>query len=669
MQLLDRMENLAIELNMPSVQPNQRSYSIALGIIATSAVRVDTSLAGYYKLNSNNNNDSAHEKYRNDNDNEKVMSIKKTSSNKPVKPLYAGMAAENILSRMLSNNFRPDAYTFASVLNTYQRIPDGKLEAALAADAVVRGMESLHLHGRIDDPPDVFHYTMLCACWSRSGGGGGGSEHHHGQDDVSTVVINPGERCSEILRHMNDRHADGYPRVKPNIRTYNAVIDSFAYSGKLEEAESMLFSMIDNFESSASRSTNGIEDTELPVRPDSFSFNTVIQQWARGRSADGGRRAELVLDRMLDFHYNGNADVRPDERSFAYIIYHYTKGAGRAVVNAPDRALRLLRKMVRMYRQGYKELLPSHQNKTNAMFAFTSVMDSHSILRRPDSGTIADELFNDMILLGRNIDALRPNTYACLSVLYAWSSCGSVDAGERATELLLRMEQDMNESISSRGEESRMKTTQRCYILAQTAWARCPSERKSVGAYEVLEMMENCYARGNKDAKPSVQAYSMVLNACAFADTYQDEMTGNVVKATLDNQLSAFHVAKMTFDRICKEPYINVRPTPVIYGTFIKCCGRLDLPESLVIDSAKHAFHICCNAGFVSDFVLTQLRCALSPEMFLSTLVMNGYSNIDKRGKSISRDGKRLRHIGINDLPKEWTRNVETNINNNKNYR
>jgi pentatricopeptide repeat protein len=520
---------------------------------------------------------------------------------------------------------------------------------------------------------------MLCACWSRSGGGGGGEHDHHSHvnDDVSSVV-NPGERCSEILRHMNERHTDGYPRVKPNIRTYNAVIDSFAYSGKLEEAESMLFSMIDNYESSARRSTNGIEDTELPVRPDSFSFNTVIQQWARSRSVDGGRRAELVLDRMLKFHYNGNADVRPDERSFAYIIYHYTKGAGRAIVNAPDRALKLLRKLVRMYRQGYKELLPAHQNKTNPIFAFTSVIDAHSILRRPDSGTIGDELFNDMMQLGRNIDALRPNTYACLSVLYAWSSCGSVDAGERATELLLRMEQDMIDSASKRGEESRMKTTQRCYILAQTAWARCPSARKSLGAYEVLEMMEACYVRGNKDAKPSIQAYSMVLNACAFADTCQDETTGDVVKATLENQLTAFHVAKMTLDRICKEPYINVRPNPVIYGTFIKCCGRLDLPETLVIDSPKQAFRNCCNAGCVSDFVLTQLRCALPPEMFLSVLVSNGYSNVDKRGKSISRDGKRLRHIGINELPKEWTRNVDSsssssssssNNNNNKNYR
>ena len=83
----------------------------------------------------------------------------------------------------------------------------------------------------------------------------------------------------------------------------------------------------------------------------------------------------------------------------------------------------------------------------------------------------------------------------------------------------MRMEHDMAEGVK-RGEESRMRTTQRCYILAQTAWARSPSERKAEGALEVLEMMEKNFASGNKDARPTVQAYSMVSLAtdleCAF---------------------------------------------------------------------------------------------------------------------------------------------------------
>ena len=114
-----------------------------------------------------------------------------------------------------------------------------------------------------------------------------------------------------------ERDQEGYPRVRPNIRTFNAVIDSHAYNGRVAEAENMLLSMVDSYKSSARRSMDGIEDETLPIRPDSFSFNTVIQQWARARTPEGGRRAENILDRMLQFHHDGNADVRPDERSFA----------------------------------------------------------------------------------------------------------------------------------------------------------------------------------------------------------------------------------------------------------------------------------------------------------------------------------------------------------------
>eukprot|EP00804_Cyclotella_cryptica_P003352 CCRYP_012839-RA/>CCRYP_012839-RA protein AED:0.08 eAED:0.08 QI:268/1/1/1/0.71/0.5/8/3023/1411 len=335
MRLLDRMESVAVELDMPSVRPNLRSYNVALDVISKTATRSNSSLAAYY-------------------DNEETT---ETRAKNAFNPLYAGRAAESILSRMLARDFRPDAYTFASVLNTYQRIPNGRLDAALAADGVVRGMESLHLHGRVDDPPDVFHYTMVCACWSRSG-----------EQGVA------GERCSQILRHMHERDKAGFPRSRPNIRTYNAVIDAHAHNGRLLEAEDMLRSMVDAYESSAARSMDGIEDEELPVRPDSFSFNTVIQQWARSRSPEGGRRAESILERLIQFHNNGNADVRPDERSFAYVIHHYTKGSGRMAPDAPDRALMLLRKMISMYWQGYKEVLPPNSNRTNPIFAFTSVI-------------------------------------------------------------------------------------------------------------------------------------------------------------------------------------------------------------------------------------------------------------------------------------------------------
>ena len=642
MRLLDRMERLADELDMPSVRPNQRSYNVALSVIANSAGCAESSLDGYYASLSNEAKGAAKEDEGTEKD--ETPTIKTVPARRAFNPLHPGRAAESILSRMLSSGLRPDAYTFASVLNTYQRIPNGRLDAAMAADAVIRGMESLHLHGRIDDAPDVFHYTMACACWSRSGEAG--------------VA---GERCSEILRHMMERDEAGHPRVRPNIRTFNAVIDSHAYNGRVGEAEDMLLSMVDSYESSAARSMDGIEDEELPVRPDSFSFNTVIQQWARTRTPEGGRRAEAVLDRMLRFMNDGNADVRPSESSFAYIIFHYTKGAGRLARDAPDRALGLIRKMIGLYKSGYKELLPVQQNRTNPIFCFTSVIDAHSVLRRPDSGDVGEELLGHMTRLSAQVESLRPNTYAFLSVLYGWSSCGSVDAGRRATSLLERMEAEMVES-SRAGEECISRTTQRCYILAQTAWARCPAPDKAEGALRVLEMMERSYEGGNMESRPNAQAYSMVLNSCAFADMVQDGKTGRLVRASPESQARAFEVAESTLKRVQGEPYPGVLPNPVIYGTFIKCCGRLDLPGGRSESAAARAFSDCCEAGLVTDFVLTQLRYVLSPQRYLRALADGGYRDVNRRGKSLSRDGKRLRRIRLDELPAGWTRNAEKSV-------
>lgn len=258
-----------------------------------------------------------------------------------------------------------------------------------------------------------------------------------------------------------------------------------------------------------------------------------------------------------------------------------------------------------------------------------------------------------MIKLGRNIEELRPNTYTYLSVLYAWSSCGTVEAGRRATELIETMEHDMEEAAKE-GRESIMRTTQRCYVLAQTAWARSSSVKKAEGALKILEMMEKSYLNGNNDAKPTIQAYSMVLNACAFADLVTDA-EGKSTKASQEVQLKAFHIAELMMNRLSKQRD-GLIATSMIFGTFIKCCGRLDLPNNLASNGATQAFLDCCRAGLVSDFVLTQMRYALTPEQFLDILVKNGYEH---DGKLLSRDGKRMQRVKWSQLPISWRDKVE----------
>lgn len=212
------------------------------------------------------------------------------------------------------------------------------------------------------------------------------------------------------------------------------------------------------------------------------------------------------------------------------------------------------------------------------------------------------------------------------------------------------------EDAAKEGRESIMRTTQRCYVLAQTAWARSSSEKKAEGALKVLEMMERNYANGNMDSKPTIQAYSMVLNACAFADLVTVE--GKQIRASPESQRRSFNIAELMMSRLSKQPD-GLQPTSMIFGTFIKCCGRLELPTNIATQSASQAFADCCRAGLVSDFVLTQMSYALSPEQFLNVLVENGYENWDSNGKMLSRDGKRMQRVRWNQLPDSWRRHVD----------
>jgi hypothetical protein len=148
-----------------------------------------------------------------------------------------------------------------------------------------------------------------------------------------------------------------------------------------------------------------------------------------------------------------------------------------------------------------------------------------------------------------------------------------------------------------------------------------------------------------------------VINACAFADLTNNSQ-GKAVKSSPEVQLKAFHIAELMLSRLIQNSD-GLTPTSMTFGTFIKCCGRLDLPNDLASASATKAFTDCCRAGLVSDFVLTQMRYSLKPERFLDVLVQNGYENLDSKGKSISRDGKRMQRVMWIDLPADWRRNVD----------
>lgn len=76
------------------------------------------------------------------------------------------------------------------MLSAYQRSDDP--DAAQRVDGIVRRMEELYESGKIDSPPDTYHYTMLCGTWARSG-------HKYAADRVLQILVHMGERAGTCM--------------------------------------------------------------------------------------------------------------------------------------------------------------------------------------------------------------------------------------------------------------------------------------------------------------------------------------------------------------------------------------------------------------------------------------------------------------------------------------
>jgi hypothetical protein len=56
------------------------------------------------------------------------------------------------------------------------------------------------------------------------------------------------------------------------------------------------------------------------VRPNTISFSSVVDAWARSNDHTAPQRAEAILNRMEELYKSGNHDVKPSTISFASVI-------------------------------------------------------------------------------------------------------------------------------------------------------------------------------------------------------------------------------------------------------------------------------------------------------------------------------------------------------------
>jgi hypothetical protein len=473
-----------------------------------------------------------------------------------------------------NTHLKPTVRSFTAVLNAWSKTPKLGLAECTRAEEILHRMHYLTEVEGMDLRPDVFCYTIVLNCWGRSGLGSKSAK-----------------RTEYLLDSMWRNHEANPANPKPNVRSYNAVIDAWYRSG-MEDApikcEETLNRMIDLYEAG---------ETELA--PETFSFNTVINIWLRSSRRNVGHRIEYVFEQMERMHEAGNKACAPDVRTFTALLNFYSRCRH---PSADQKAELLLEKLVQKVKNDSRDDSNSSSNSlmgtgigsvrpSSAVFGFKSIIEAWSKSRRPGSAQRADATLTVLEQLYReDVISDTPPASCYRSVIYGYASGDDLQGASSSQKALQRMKAAHEAGHIDEGPGVHE------YILVLNALAKSRVPYKAVEAAQIFEDFQIRCPSWSGFARAYITAVTIVINACAFSTA-----------GPLTEQREAFNIAKKCLTGALDSKF--GRPNSILFGTFLKACGRLDMVEySERADQIRHAFHKAHELGAVNDFVISQLK-------------------------------------------------------------
>ena len=299
----------------------------------------------------------------------------------------SGSKAETLLRHMESENINRNMFCYNLIINAYTR--QGRRGGAVDnAERILHELENIY--DETADPtmkPDVVTYTSVITAWANSNRRGYGANRAEeilnrmikAGCEPNTVTFNAvlktwcrsGEtnacdRALDILKQMEEKYCNGNKIVKPDRITYNTLIHTLAKSGKVEDmrnAERILTQMESN--------------SDRTVRPNTFSYNSIIEGWSKVRDGDGAFNAYTVLQKLL-LAEKGGRGIRPDSFSFNNVIFALSRSR---MESSAIRAEELLLHMENEYARGNTMLRPDIFGYSAAIHAWAGTGDSNAGLQ------------------------------------------------------------------------------------------------------------------------------------------------------------------------------------------------------------------------------------------------------------------------------------------------
>jgi len=357
--------------------------------------------------------------------------------------------------------------------------------------------------------------------------------------------------------------------------------------------------------------------------------------------------AEKLLRRMEHiYETTGDVRMKPTATSYTTVVAAHGRSKGK---NSARNAERVVKHMEKFYLQD-----PDHRAKPNRI-VYNALIDAWSKSNEVGAALRAEQTLMKM----EKYNDVRPDVVSYNAVLNAWARFANgvdgsnakdrIAAAQRAQQILEHMEglgsiKDKEDNEGDDDNDEVVKPDAISYNTVLKAWARSGHPSAAFFAQQILQRMEELYSQtGDESIRPNVFSYTTTINAAAYAG------------GTIDERQKTYQIALDAFQKICESNYD--RPSHVTYGTMFRAVANLS--SFLDIETIKTIWHRCREEGQVSDFVLSQLRSATTPDLFsklMSDRSKDSFSFTNSTN-SIGDQGRRL--IPAAELPLEWRENVQ----------
>eukprot|EP00536_Pseudo-nitzschia_multiseries_P012620 jgi/Psemu1/290404/fgenesh1_pg.492_\ len=426
------------------------------------------------------------------------------------------------------------------------------------------------------------------------------------------------------------------------------------------------------------------EAGNLSVRPDVYSYTTVIQAWAKCGGAAGTDKAKAILDQMVD------RGLQPNQMTYTALM----SALGRA--GEPERAESVLRKMAR----DSPHAPPDAVAVSSIIHGWARVSSKD----RPEAAERALQILRTMKQKQHDDPNMRPTATTYTSVLTALAKSGTRDACDQALELLQEMEEAHAKQQQQQQQQQQQTTTTAAankpaasepnqqsykyhldprkkeskwsvrpknihYNCVLDAYARSSRADKAIKAQNLMTVMEN---HSRLDCRPDTISYNSLMMACAHA-------TGNQ-----ELREQSFEIAFRTFkillvskgggntstntngfqnpERLSpnqnhnnnqqkkKKPVHDLYPTSATFAHFFRACRKLlrpDNPRRKPI--LTKSLTICRKLGLLNFLVVHQVQLACPSERAWRDIAGELADHVGWK-----EDFKRCGHR----VPHEWTCNA-----------